>query len=86
MPKYILQSHLKELCEQREISANRLAVEIEERRSTLNDLVTNKDMETRHIPARLIAKLCVFFDVTPSELFVVLEIDDNTGEKIPVKK
>ena len=83
--KYVLRSHLKELCSEKGISANKLATEIDERRSTLNDLIANKDMETRHIPARLIAKICVFFGVTVNELFTVLEIDEATGEEIPIE-
>ncbi|MDP9742857.1 UNVERIFIED_ORG: transcriptional regulator with XRE-family HTH domain [Bacillus sp. B2I3] len=81
--KYVLRSHLKELmetCRNGEgISANELANFIDERRSTLNDLINNKDMETRRIPARLFAKLCVFFKVTPSELFSVVVIHEDEG-------
>ncbi|WP_257148471.1 helix-turn-helix transcriptional regulator [Bacillus sp. AFS073361] len=81
--KYVLRSHLKEVMEKdfRGISANKLAATIGERRSTLNDLINNKDMETRHIPARLIAKLCVWFKITPSDLFSVIVInEDEEGE------
>ncbi|MDM5283115.1 helix-turn-helix domain-containing protein [Peribacillus frigoritolerans] len=79
--KYVLRCHLKELCERDGISANKLATAIDERRSTLNDLINNNDMETRHIPARLIAKLCGYFKVSPAELFTTWTINIETDEE-----
>ncbi len=67
----LLYCKLDEIMKQRDISANHLSIEINERRSTINDLRNNNDMGTRHIPARLIAKLCFYLDVTPSDLFEV---------------
>lgn len=84
--KIVLRCHLKELMEEYNngegISANKLATTINERRSTLNDLIANKDMETRHIPARLLAKLAFFFGVTLNDIFTVVAIDEETGEEI----
>ncbi|MDM5155669.1 helix-turn-helix transcriptional regulator [Bacillus sp. DX1.1] len=53
------------------ISANQLAITIEERRPTINNLINNKEMDKRQIPARLIAKLCIHLNVTPNDLFEV---------------
>lgn len=69
--KVILICNLKTILQQKGISANQLANSIQERRSTINDLINNNDMDRRQIPARLFAKLCDFLDVTPSELFEV---------------
>lgn len=79
--KFRLHCHLKKLMIKKGISANALSKEIEERRSTLNDLIANKGMESRYISTRLILKLCLYFDVTPSELFSIVEINDTESEK-----
>ncbi|TYS68829.1 helix-turn-helix transcriptional regulator [Sutcliffiella horikoshii] len=81
---YEVRSNLKQLIEERGISANKLAAELNERRSTLNDLIANNNMNNRHIPARLIAKLCIFFDVSPSVLFSIVEVNEETGEEVIV--
>lgn len=66
-----LKCNLKDIMETNTTSANKLAKDINERRSTINDLINNNDMDRRQIPARLIAKLCIYFEVTPSDLFEV---------------
>jgi DNA-binding Xre family transcriptional regulator len=71
-----LHCHLKSLMNKKGISANALSKEIGERRSTLNDLIRNKDIENRYVSTRLIVKLCLYFDVTPSDLFSIVEIDE----------
>lgn len=67
----ILHCNLDHLLEKTGVSALQLSEDIGHRRSTINDLIHNKDMESKRIPASLIAKLCVYFDVTPSELFEI---------------
>lgn len=82
--KHVLYCRLKKLMsaydEGKGISASKLATEIDERRSTLNDLIANKDMDTRRIPARLIVKLCDFFKVPVSELFKVAIFENPIDE------
>lgn len=69
--KAILVCKLKGILAEKNISANKLSNAINERRSTINDLINNKEMEKRQISARLIAKICCYLNVTPSELFEV---------------
>lgn len=69
----ILYCNLKELMKEKKLSANYLSNEIQERRSTINDMINNRDMDKRQIPARIIAKLCVFLDISPNDLFEVTE-------------
>ncbi|PRS16522.1 XRE family transcriptional regulator [Bacillus paralicheniformis] len=75
--KIYLHCNLKKYLDKVGLSANAFAKLIEERRSTINDLINNKDMDTRRIPARLIAKICHELDITPSELF---EVRNNQEE------
>ncbi|MEK3733783.1 helix-turn-helix transcriptional regulator [Paenibacillus sp. FSL M8-0334] len=67
----VLYSKLGELIDKHGISALKLSEDIDHRRSTINELVHNKEMENKRIPASLIAKLCAYFNVTPNELFEV---------------
>ncbi|MGC6588063.1 helix-turn-helix domain-containing protein [Paenibacillus sp. Dod16] len=60
-----------------EVSGLKLSKDIDHRRSTINELIHNKEMENKRIPASLIAKLCAYFDVTPNELFEVRFITSN---------
>ena len=72
-----LKCNLKKILESQNVSVNFLSKEINERRSTLNDLVNNKEMDKRMIPARIIAKLCCYLDVDICELFTVTYKDNN---------
>lgn len=74
VPEVLLVCNLKEILQKKRISANFLANTIEERRSTINNLINNNDMGKRQIPARLIAKLCYFLNVTPSDLFEIHKV------------
>lgn len=71
----VLYCKLGELLDKHGVSALKLSEDINHRRSTINELVQNKDMENKRIPASLIAKLCAYFDVTPNELFEVKTIE-----------
>ncbi|GKV57020.1 hypothetical protein NCCP2222_29670 [Sporosarcina sp. NCCP-2222] len=72
----MLNCRLKDILHSKNLSANKLSNDIDERRTTINDLVNNKEMEKRQIPARLIAKLCAYLDITPSDLFEVTRKDN----------
>lgn len=67
----ILKCKLKPILQNRNISVNKLSQEIGERRSTINDLINNKDMGTKRIPATLIAKLSMYLDLSLDEMFEV---------------
>lgn len=66
-----LKCHLGEILKERGISALQLSKDINFRRSTINNLINNRDMDSRRIPAQLIAKLCDYLDVTADDLFTV---------------
>ncbi|MFC5650921.1 helix-turn-helix domain-containing protein [Paenibacillus solisilvae] len=63
---------LKDILKEKDISALQLSKDIDHRRSTINDLINNKDIDVKRIPAQLIARLCAYLDVTPSDLFKVI--------------
>ncbi|SFS76151.1 helix-turn-helix transcriptional regulator [Paenibacillus sp. 453mf] len=69
--KAILQCNLGNILKEKEISALKLSKDLDYRRSTINDLVTNREMEHKRIPATLIARLCVYLEITPNDLFTV---------------
>lgn len=73
----VLMCNLKSILNEKNISANKLANEINERRSTINDLINNNSMSKRQIPARMIAKICFYLNVSPSELFTVITSEDD---------
>ncbi|MDO3675545.1 helix-turn-helix domain-containing protein [Paenibacillus ehimensis] len=75
-----LHCHLGEIIKKKNISALKLSTEIKYRRSTINDLINNVDMENKRIPAELIAKLCAYFNITPNELFSVIQKDGSRSE------
>ncbi|WP_106766464.1 helix-turn-helix domain-containing protein [Paenibacillus faecalis] len=77
--RVVLYSKLGELLDKHGISALKLSEDIDHRRSTINELVHNKDMESKRIPASLIAKLCAYFDVTPNDLFEVRVIESDSN-------
>lgn len=70
-PAY-LRCNLGEILKKKGVSALQLSKEIEHRRSTINDLINNNDIDSRRIPAQLIARVCAYLDVTPNELFTVI--------------
>lgn len=78
--RVVLYSKLGELLDKHEVSALKLSEDIEHRRSTINELIHNKEMENKRIPASLIAKLCAYFDVTPNELFEVRVIKSSDDD------
>ncbi|MFS8606333.1 helix-turn-helix domain-containing protein [Priestia megaterium] len=68
-----LQCNLKDILKGKNISIKKLSEDINERRSTISDLANNKEMENRHIPATLLAKLRTYLNVPFDELFTVIE-------------
>lgn len=68
-----LQCHLKDILKEKNISIRKLSEEINERRLTISDLANNKEMNNRHIPASLLAKLRTYLNVSFDELFTVIE-------------
>ena len=68
-----LHCHLKEVLRERGLSEKKLSEEIGERTKTINDLANNKDMNSRRIPASLLAKLLTYLDVSFNELFTVVK-------------
>ncbi|HEY4623934.1 MAG TPA: helix-turn-helix transcriptional regulator [Solibacillus sp.] len=74
----MLRFNLQKLLDEKGMSGNALARAINERPATLHDLIENRDMENRRVPARLIEKLCVFFEITPNELmYIERDIEDT---------
>ncbi|MEC0180661.1 helix-turn-helix transcriptional regulator [Paenibacillus peoriae] len=69
--EWILYCKLGEIIEKHDVSALKLSEDIDHRRTTITDLIHNKDMVNKRIPASLITKLCVYFDVTPNDLFEI---------------
>ena len=66
-----LHCRLGEILKEKGISAAQLSKDIDHRRSTINELINNQDIMNKRIPAQLIARLCVYLDVTPNDLFVI---------------
>ncbi|WP_269636720.1 helix-turn-helix domain-containing protein [Paenibacillus forsythiae] len=48
-----------------------MSKEIGHRRTTIMELMHNTNMEKKKISAELIVKLCLYFDISPSDLFEV---------------
>lgn len=71
--EYELYCNLKTILKEREISVNKLSIEIDERRSTINDLVNNIDMKNRRIPATLLAKLHIYLKISFDDMFDVIK-------------
>ncbi len=69
--KFILRCHLGDVLKNRGIPVLKLSKEINCPLPTLNDLINNKHMDSRQIPAQLIANLCAYFDLAPNKLFSV---------------
>jgi Predicted transcriptional regulator len=76
---YVLYCKLGELLEESKVSLNKLSEDIGHRRSTIIDLLHNRDMENKRIPASLIVKICIYFNISPNDLF---EIKEKKADKI----
>ncbi|OAX49300.1 helix-turn-helix domain-containing protein [Paenibacillus sp. AD87] len=57
------------------MSVNKLSEEIGHRRTTIMELLHNTNMDKKKISASLIVKLCVYFDITPNDLFEIRRVD-----------
>ncbi|MCP3747568.1 MULTISPECIES: helix-turn-helix domain-containing protein [Paenibacillus] len=69
---YILYCKLDEILKRHDnMSVLKLSEEIGHRRTTIMELLHNTNMEKKKISASLITKLCVYFDVTPNDLFEI---------------
>lgn len=55
------------------ISVLKLSQDIGHRRSTINELINEVDINYKRIPASLIANLCSYLQITPNDLFKVIE-------------
>lgn len=53
------------------ISVLKLSNEIGHRRTTIMELVHNTNMDKKKISAELIMKLCLYFEVSPNDLFEI---------------
>lgn len=68
-----LKCNLGDILKERGISALKLSQDIGHRRSTINELINEEDINYKRIPASLIANLCSYLKITPCELFEVIE-------------
>jgi DNA-binding Xre family transcriptional regulator len=66
-----LHCRLGEILKEKEMSALQLSMEVKHRRATINDLINNREMNKKRIPAQLIARICTVLDITPDQLFRV---------------
>lgn len=71
----VLYCKLGEIIKKHNISVLKLSEDIDHRRSTIADLANNKNMEKKKISASLMIKLCLYFDITPNDLFEVRKRD-----------
>ncbi|MGG1618934.1 helix-turn-helix domain-containing protein [Paenibacillus sp. NRS-1782] len=71
---WVLYCKLGEIIEKHNVSVLKLSEDINHRRTTIMDLMHNKDMENKRIPASLITKLCVYFNITPNDLFEIRKL------------
>lgn len=69
--KYTLHCKLEQILKARNISVLKLSNEIGHRRTTIMELVHNTNMDKKKISAELIMKLCLYFEVSPNDLFEV---------------
>ncbi|WP_340021746.1 helix-turn-helix transcriptional regulator [Paenibacillus sp. FSL K6-1096] len=53
------------------MSVLKLSNEIGHRRTTIMELVHNTNMNKKKISAELVMKLCLYFEVSPNDLFEV---------------
>jgi predicted transcriptional regulator len=75
MDEYKLYCKLGKILDERNITAYKLAKDINERIGTIYKLVNNKDMESSRLPVNLIVKICVYFDITLDALFEIVKIE-----------
>lgn len=69
--KYTLHCKLDQILKAHNISVLKLSNEIGHRRTTIMELVHNTNMDKKKISAELIMKLCLYFEVSPNDLFEV---------------
>lgn len=69
----IINSNLKKIMDQRELSIRQVARDIDYRFDSVRQLYNN---ENKTYPRELITKLCVYLNISPGELFT-LENDDK---------
>ncbi|AKG33629.1 DNA-binding protein [Paenibacillus durus ATCC 35681] len=70
--RYTLHCKLDEILKEHDnMSVLKLSKEIGHRRTTIMELMHNTNMEKKKISAALIVKLCLYFDISPNELFEV---------------
>lgn len=69
--EYTLHCKLDKILKEHGISVLKLSKEIGHRRTTIMELMHNTNMEKKKISAELIMKLCLYFEVTPNDLFEV---------------
>lgn len=69
--EYTLYCKLETILKEHDISVLKLSKEIGHRRTTIMELMHNTNMEKKKISAELIMKLCLYFEISPNELFEV---------------
>ncbi|MBP2114053.1 helix-turn-helix transcriptional regulator [Paenibacillus silagei] len=69
--KYTLHFKLDQILKVHNISVLKLSNEIGHRRTTIMELVHNTNMDKKKISAELIMKLCLYFEVSPNDLFEI---------------
>ncbi|MRN53128.1 helix-turn-helix domain-containing protein [Paenibacillus monticola] len=69
--EYTLYCKLDKILKERNISVLKLSKEIGHRRTTIMELIHNTNMDKKKISAELIMKLCLYFEVSPNDLFEV---------------
>ncbi|MNW28940.1 hypothetical protein D3C74_57810 [compost metagenome] len=69
---YTLHCKLSEILKTHDnMSVLKLSEEIGHRRTTIMELVHNTNMDKKKVSTSLIVKLCLYFDITPNDLFEV---------------
>jgi DNA-binding Xre family transcriptional regulator len=68
---FTLYCKLDTILKAHDISVLKLSKEIGHRRTTIMELMHNTNMEKKKISAELIMKLCLYFEVTPNDLFEI---------------
>lgn len=70
----IINSNLKQLLDERELSIRQVAKDIEYRFDSVRQLYNN---ENKNYPRELLAKLCEYLDVTPGEILYFKKDDPD---------
>lgn len=69
---YTLHCKLSEILKAHDnMSVLKLSEEIGHRRTTIMELVHNTNMDKKKVSTSLIVKLCLYFNITPNDLFEV---------------